>query len=141
MRRIKMTSRPLASVARAVVVLALAGWLPSCSRSPLAVEQVDGMEVAVYSEPMPLAVGQGARFDVTVTGASDCRLSLQRMMPGMEMDTDQQRLPLQPQGGGRYQVEVGEFRMGGDWRLTIALDCPGKAQQTVVIDQNIPWPE
>ena len=142
--KIKLLMRSV--IGQIFIILVLMVMVQSCSRTPLAVENVADMSVVIFSEPMPLAVGQGARFDVELSshddqGAGACQLSFKRMMPGMEMDSDQRLLPFKAHGGGRYSVDVDEFRMGGEWRLTIALLCQGQKPEKIVIDKQIPWPE
>ncbi len=128
------------------------GWLlvfllQACSGTgEIGQSRVDGLEFVLRSEPAPLAVGRGARIEVDLhrpngEPVSACRLELRRSMPGMAMEEDDRRLPMRASGEGLYRVEVGEFRMGGDWRLTIDARCRDGKTHEAVFDIAIPWPE
>ncbi len=121
--------------------------LVACSRAgEIGRASVGDLRLTLRSEPAPLAVGQGARIEVDLhrpngEPVSACRLDLARRMPGMTMEGDDRRHPMRVVGEGLYETEVGEFRMGGDWRLTVGITCRDGKRHEANFDLHIPWPE
>ena len=147
MSEIRDEGRSWAQFGRWGTAWLLAFLLVACSGTgEIGQARVDGLALTLRSEPAPLAVGQGARLEVDLhrpngEPVSACRLDLRRSMPGMAMADDDKRFPMRATGEGLYMVEVGEFRMGGDWRLTIDVSCRDGKTHEAVFDIAIPWPE
>jgi hypothetical protein len=96
-------------------------------------------------EPAPLKVGFDADFrlqlhDSADKGVNDCDVTLRQYMPGMEMDTDENRLSMQPVGDGVYTVQSHEFTMGGDWVIELGVDC-GAGPLSHTYHYTLEWPE
>jgi hypothetical protein len=131
---------------RIATPLCITLWLAGCSgwdRAPT--QSVDGYQVAMKTTPDPLQVGQKAQVQVRLTQGGkvpvECGVTLRQHMPGMEMSSDQEQVPLQPQDGGVYSGETPvEFSMGGDWQLEVKFTCGGTAR-IAVFDYHLEWPE
>ncbi|MFZ5594121.1 MAG: FixH family protein [Pseudomonadota bacterium] len=108
-------------------------------------QQAGSFFLSMDTDPRPPEVGGSAGVTVTVRQnnqpAADCHVKFRQYMPGMEMSSDKIWFDMAQKGAtGVYQARSGEFSMGGDWVLEVALDCGGKTQ-TANFNYHLEWPQ
>lgn len=115
------------------------------SGSQAKAQQAGNFFLSVNTNPMPPEVGSSAEIIATVKQdgqpAKDCRVRFRQHMPGMEMSSDKTYFDMVQDGAsGVYRARGGEFSMGGEWVVEIALDCNGTSQ-TVKFPYRLEWPQ
>lgn len=115
--------------------------LGACTPAPDQVRTEAGVRVGVRTEPRPPELGEN-RFFLTVRqderGVEQAQVALRMYMPGMPMSTDDTWIETTDEGGGAYTGQ-GEFSMGGNWQVEVAVRIAGRDPVTVVFPYTIKW--
>jgi hypothetical protein len=128
---------------RITIILALlVAALTGCGVAPAVVVQGD-MRAALATEPAPPLVGRDVAITLEVTEAgaplAGATVGLRRSMPGMEHPSDQELLPAEDLGGGRYRATL-SFSMGGRWDVAAVVARPDGAASTLVVSIDVEQP-
>lgn len=128
----------------AVVLITVVAMAAAACSDHAQQRDIDGMTLRVSTDPSLPEVGRPARFAAALYRAGEpvgnCELRLRQYMPGMEMRGDDIWYPMTAATSGAYHATSGDFSMGGDWQVAIAITCGGQTQ-TATFDYRLEWPE
>lgn len=129
-------SSSIAALALATLVL-----LSGACAGPDQTRESGGLTVGVRTDPHPAELGDNTfRLWVERDGGKlgGATVRLRMFMPGMPMNTDDIWVDADAVGGGQYRV-TGEFSMGGDWQVEVAVDPEGGEPVVVAFPFRIEW--
>jgi hypothetical protein len=125
-----------------ILALLVAAALAGCGVAPAAVVQGD-MRLTLATEPAPPLAGRDTAVALTVSEAgaplAGAAVGLRRSMPGMEHPSDQELVPAEDLGGGRYRATL-SFSMGGRWDVAAVVARPDGATSTLVVPIDVEQP-
>jgi ABC-type amino acid transport substrate-binding protein len=117
-----------------ILALLAAAALAGCAAAPAVAVQGD-IRVALSTDPAPPLAGRDTAVDLAISEAgaplAGATVALRRSMAGMEHPSDQELVPAEDLGGGRYRATL-SFSMGGRWDVAAVIERPGGGSTLVV---------
>ncbi|MBI5137103.1 MAG: FixH family protein [Nitrospirae bacterium] len=134
--RISRFSSSLAALALAATVLVFS----ACS-GPDQTRVAGGLSVGVRTDPHPAELGDNT-FQLWVTRdgrkLDGAAVRMRLFMSGMPMNSDAAWTDAHGEGGGKYRA-AGDFSMGGDWQVEVAVTPEGGETVTVTFPFQVAW--